>query len=310
MFKNQELNSLKTIIILVVVVGAVFFTIKAMHKDTDINSAKVIGKTEHINEVNNTVYTSTSIGKVIPVIAQTANTPTTETIETKQVSDSVSASSTCDATTAPFVNVLIPQGATIHPVSNNLKVKWQECNITIPQMKVTVTLVDMNTLSVMDDTSPMNDTGAYTFLLPNNLPANTHYKIAVTLWNSQSQFTGYSDLSSEFTITNLDPKIWLVGALYTPGLFVNPFTITSNSICLSGIYSAGAGNQNLTTWFEYGLNQNYGYSTAPVLQNTLAGITPACISGLMSNTDYYVQMKAQNAAGTYTSQGYAIVHTL
>ncbi len=329
MFKNPEYTSLKVIFFVVVAVGVGYFAFNSAHKNSLNNTGQVIDiaqKSANTPEASS-VYFSTAVGRIIDTDSSSPKIDPNGTSRVGSVSSSGSttgnaqqatSSTGCKPTDPPSVHVVYPSAGSIFNLGSynplaNLSIRWTECNINIPQRLVTVTLLDMNSLSVVNDTSPMPDTGGYMWPLPPIYPENAYYKVAVTIWTSSGGFTGLYGISPYFTIKNTQPKVWLDGAHFAVvngGGFTNPFTISSTSICANGIYGADTSNPLLTTWFEYGLTNAFGTSTPHILQSTASGVSSQCMTGLTSNTNYYIRFVGQNSGGVYYSQGYAIVHTL
>ncbi len=75
----------------------------------------------------------------------------------------------------------------------------------------------------------------------------------------------------------------------------NPSSITSTSSTLNGTLVAS--DPNATRWFEYGTTSSFGQMTAPKTQ-TIPGAFAEAVTGLLSNTTYYVRADASVGGST------------
>jgi hypothetical protein len=75
--------------------------------------------------------------------------------------------------------------------------------------------------------------------------------------------------------------------------------LTASSATLNGYLNLnGNGSSFATTWFNYGTNTNFGYTTPQNSYNYGLSNYNATISGLTPNTTYYFRAVAQNSQGT------------
>lgn len=79
----------------------------------------------------------------------------------------------------------------------------------------------------------------------------------------------------------------------------NATNITSSSVTLNGLVNGNNlyNTYNLNTWFEYGTNTNFGYSTSQSNSNSGYANYSSNVSNLSSNTVYYFRAVAQNPQG-------------
>ena len=79
----------------------------------------------------------------------------------------------------------------------------------------------------------------------------------------------------------------------------NATNITSSSVTLNGLVNGNNlyNTYNLNTWFEYGTNTNFGYSTMQSNSNSRYANYSSNVSNLSSNTVYYFRAVAQNPQG-------------
>ncbi len=79
----------------------------------------------------------------------------------------------------------------------------------------------------------------------------------------------------------------------------NATNITSSSVTLNGLVNGNNlyNTYNLNTWFEYGTNTNFGYSTIQSNSNSGYANYSSNVSNLNSNTVYYFRAVAQNPQG-------------
>ncbi len=79
----------------------------------------------------------------------------------------------------------------------------------------------------------------------------------------------------------------------------NATNITSSSAILNGLVNGNNlyNTYNITTWFEYGTNSNFGSSTLQNFSNSGYANFSSSVAGLSANTVYYFRAVAQNPQG-------------
>ena len=79
----------------------------------------------------------------------------------------------------------------------------------------------------------------------------------------------------------------------------NATNVTSSSVTLNGLVNGNNlyNTYNLNTWFEYGTNTNFGYSTIQSNSNSGYANYSSNVSNLSSNTVYYFRAVARNPQG-------------
>lgn len=91
------------------------------------------------------------------------------------------------------------------------------------------------------------------------------------------------------------------GYNYTP-LYItttNATNITSAGVTLNGLVNGNNlySTYNVETWFEYGVNTNFGYSTAHINSNSGYAVFSSNVANLSSNTIYYFRAVGQSPQG-------------